>query len=655
MIEVELPDGRVLEIDAPDAQSAAAAAQKFLANQQQPQQAVAPQADPRNNFTGKLDAVVRGAADIFTFGGADELSAGLNSAIGVGQGNTLGERYAKNLQAERDIDKSDYENRFGYRLAGQIGAGILGGAGLARAGLSLSANAANRGANLARLAGASATEGALLSGVHGFGTGEGVQDRIKKMIMGSVMGLGVGAAAPLVAAGVSAAARPIMARINPERYANAAINNAVQRSGMTADDVVNQLRAAHADNQPVFSVADALGNSGQRTLSTVARNPHNQRQNVVDFLTMRQAGQGRRIANALAEGFDAPQTAAQTQAAMTAARNAAADTAYAAARNQAGPVNITGALRVIDDVLSPGANRVASPASNIADDSIEGALRSVRNRLATNNNTLTDFSSILRVKQEVDDMIGAAVRAGANNKARMLTNVRNALDESLSASSAPYAAARNQFAQQSRAIDAIQDGTNASQRGRFEDTIPAFQRMTPEQQQAFRVGYADPLIAQTQQAATGVNKARPLINDATAAEFPVFAAPNQANRLGQRLSREQRMFETMNQALGGSRTADNIADAADLSRLDPSIMQNLLRGRPVQAATDAIVRLLSGARGETPAVIERMARVLIETRPDVAREMLLQATRRGAADNATRAFTNSIMLNLAAPAAGRVQ
>ena len=77
------------------------------------------------------------------------------------------------------------------------------------------------------------------------------------------------------------------------------------------------LQQAPVEGQGNFSVADALGNASQRMLSTVARSPGEGRTSVVNFLENRQAGQGRRVSNALAEGFDARETAAQTESRLT--------------------------------------------------------------------------------------------------------------------------------------------------------------------------------------------------------------------------------------------------------------------------------------------------------------------------------------------------
>lgn len=177
--------------------------------------------------------------------------------------------------------------------------------------------------------------------------------------------------------------------------------------------------------------------------------------------------------------------------------------------------------------------------------------------------------------------------------------------------------------------------------------------MTPEQQQAFRAGYADPLIESAQSAAVGTNKARPLISEATAAEFPAFAAPGRADQLGRRLGREQTMFETNQTALGGSRTADNLADAGDMRSFDPGVMASLLRGQPIQAAINGVTNLIANAQGRSPAVMDQIARALIETRPDVARRMFEQAASGGRTSAARRALINAMLNNVGASGIGR--
>src|SRR6516162_6668699 len=76
-----------------------------------------------------------------------------------------------------------------------------------------------------------------------------------------------------------------------------------------------------------------------RLLSSVARAPGEGRSNVVNYVENRQAGQGRRVSNALSEGFEAPETAAQIGRRLTQARDEAANEEFGAVREDARPVD----------------------------------------------------------------------------------------------------------------------------------------------------------------------------------------------------------------------------------------------------------------------------------------------------------------------------
>jgi hypothetical protein len=107
-------------------------------------------------------------------------------------------------------------------------------------------------------------------------------------------------------------------------------------------------------------------------LSTVARAPGEGRTSVANFLENRQAGQGRRIINALAEEFDAPETAAQVECRLTQTRDEAANANFGAVRNDANLVDLTRAIR-IDETVSPWG--LIKAQSGIANDSIEAVLQ----------------------------------------------------------------------------------------------------------------------------------------------------------------------------------------------------------------------------------------------------------------------------------------
>lgn len=208
---------------------------------------------------------------------------------------------------------------------------------------------------------------------------------------------------------------------------------------------------------------------------------------------------------------------------------------------------------------NPGVSGIFNPRDKIANDSIEGALARVRSMITDGRSNLTDFNAVFRAKLDIDDMIERAVGQGAGNRAHYLQQVQRQINDALAGASSSYSAARDTFAKASREIDAVgRGGAAARLASRADDNIPAFGAMTPEEQLAFRVGYADPLIGRVESMSMSptTNKARPFQTPKYEAEFKAFAAPGKADQLGRRIGREQRMFDTAQAALGGSKRRD---------------------------------------------------------------------------------------------------
>lgn len=465
------------------------------------------------------------------------------------------------------------------------------------------------------------------------------------------MGMGVGGIAGTLAAPLVMGAQHLgrmaggVLGIGNRGRAQQAIADALTRSGRSANDVVADITQAAADGQGGYALADALGNSGQRMLSGVARAPGDMRQTIGETLEARQAGQGRRVASFLDDAFGSAQgTALQREASEKAARRTAADVNYGAARDAAGAVDTSTAIQAIDDVIRPGVTPMTGVGAD--DNGVYATLNRAKSFLTDGQSQVFDFDRAFMAKVEMD----AIIKKGGP-QAELLRPARDKLDDALANSSAPYATARDTYRTQSKAIEAVDTGRQAAKRGRFEDTIPTFQGMGPEQQAGFRTGYADSLIEPMQGAPVGVNKARPLINDAAAAEFPAFAVPGQADQLGRRLAREHTMFETRGAALGGSKTADNIADIADVGSFDPTMIGNLLSGRWGAAATAAIGKGANALQGRNQATRDMIADALLRTAPTRANEALSSAVRHGERLDARQLAAIRAMLTGAVPLA----
>jgi hypothetical protein len=336
-------------------------------------------------------------------------------------------------------------------------------------------------------------------------------------------------------------------------------------------------------------------------LSTVARAPGEGRQIVHDYLEARQAGQGGRVANQLAEGFRAPLPAENVRAADVAARDARAGVEYGAARQNAGPVNLTRTLQTLDSELTP------RPA-NIEPGSVDAALDSLRRRLASDNDMLTDFRGVYRVRQDLADDVQRAVDSGRGNRAHTLGLVLRQLDHDMEVASPGFMQANRNYEAASRELDAITAGRAAATRGRPEVAAAEFQNLPPGSQYNYRTGYADPLIERAQRGAEGANKARPLTSDAFR-DLSNVMAPGAA-RMQRQLERENTMFATRNQALGGSRTADNLADSAAMG-VDPSMIGHVLSGNFAGALRSAMGAVSNGITGNTPAVRRAVGDILL--------------------------------------------
>jgi hypothetical protein len=556
----------------------------------------------------------RRIAQGMTLGGADELLAGAMVPFEMIKRGTFNPAEAyRYTKAREDYAMDEARQRQGaLGTAAEIAGGVGTGAGLARNGVT-AARMLAPGAGLGARSLAMGADGVAFGGISGGLEGNGLADRAQNAGLGGLLGGVVGAAAPAAFSLGSSALSPVInnvrARINPEGFARSQVARGVMESGQTPQQLAGQVATAANEGQGMFTLADAMGNSGQRMLSATARAPGTGRTEVVDFLEGRQAGQGRRVAGALAEGFNAPQTAAQAERGLTAARDTRANAEYGQVRADATPVDISPVLARIDATIRPGVNQVAGQ-SAIANDTAEAALAQVRARLSDGQSNLTDFTAIQRVRGDLSDAVQQARQSGAGNRARLLGDVLREMDGAMEAASAGHRQANANFAQASRNIEAVGSGRDAALRGRTEDTIPAFRALLPQGQAAFRAGYADPLIEQAQGAAFGVNKARPLTSDAFREESQAIAPLATGNQMTRRIGRENTMFETRNHALGGSRTADNLADQSAMG-VDPTLIGQVVSGNWGGALRTALASGSNALSGNTAAVREQVARMLL--------------------------------------------
>lgn len=583
--------------------------------------------------TGQGTAAIAGGMQGAGFNFGDEAIGAAGRVLeGPGMGRVRRE------QARGVIDKAREENPWTYgtaEMGGAVTTGLATGAPLV--------NAARHSPMLTG-GGIGAAEGFL----HGAGRGEGMTDRLQKGGVGSAIGLPIGYMSPALANGISSAGRaavdPLAGAMNMGNKGRGrrAVADALQRSGKTVDEVDDAVRQAAREGQPEFMVADALGRPGQRMLTGVAKQPGDAREEIAKFLTERQAGQSDRMSASLADAFDAQGTATQRVDDLTEARTVAANEAYGNARTSAGPVDVSGAVNMVDDRIG------AAEGAGLRLNDTDRLLAQRRDELVGEGGQTIDFDRVLSTKKELSNDIGVAMRAGAADRARDLTPLKNALDEALEKSSPGYRAANDDFARASSEIDAVSQGSAAAgSRTRAADGIDQFNGMTPAQQDEFRRGYGDALIGKVEGQREGVNSAAALDTPKRKAEIAAYAKNPEV--IGRQLDRERTMAETGHHALGGPATAENLADMAEVNMYSGPMMQagsDLLRGNFGSAIGNlgyAAQPLLTGRNAGTR---EEIAKALLSRDPKAALGPALQTVE-------TSGMKRRLLANMLRQAQGR--
>lgn len=202
------------------------------------------------------EGIARAALQGVTFGGGDELAAGLKAAVNPSNFNEV---YDQTLNRARSRADQFREESPVTSTVAEIG-GALPTALLPMGALGRAA----QGGSLATRAGAGAAIGAGQGAVYGFNAGEGLEDRLGDATTGALVGGALGAAAPAIGAGV-------------QRVANLVPKSQATRATIAAAPSVDDLAARshalfeQADNLGVMVKPDAYQSFASDLADTVAR------------------------------------------------------------------------------------------------------------------------------------------------------------------------------------------------------------------------------------------------------------------------------------------------------------------------------------------------------------------------------------------------
>lgn len=649
---IKFPDGRVERLSGAPRVGAAGeqVAPGVFAEENTPEGAVADRRDD-NPILRRIDAGVRGAADVLSFGLADEIAAAGDAAIGRGNGETFGDRYRNNVAVQRGIDEADQEDVPVTRIAGQVGGGLTALPSLVRAGAPKVVNALRAGVG-----------GAGYGGAYGFGSGEGdFADRSPNALVGAGVGAATGAAAgPVANVIANRVAAPVA---NALQASNRFIGRQVGRAGEAlgvpgaaqlteratpnalrtgmgrmAERSPQELNALNANVErfraegidPTF--ADVVNDGGRGTMRALATRQTPARQQAREFAANRAEGlQDRVSAQARRTISDDPRSPMEIrdQAAQEGRRRAAPlyEEAYAQ------PIEVTEELQGL----------LQTPAGQAA---MQRARRIAANERREINLDQPDMQTLDYVKRGLDDVLEGyrdktSGKMVLDTEGRAVQDVLSSFRGELDRINPSYASARSAFADSAKLQEAATLGE------RFMNMEPdqfaaAVNRLSPDERKVARAAArrAVERAAGTQGQAPGVaqrlsggreqgQRAEALLDDAEPMQR-AMRTELEALRNAQAVNPGQ-----------GSQTSMNLQDASGAAGMALDAVR-----RPIPTAVGAIANRIR-SRGFDDQQAQAIVEAAIDpNRTDELISILSEKMTRKEARQLARSIRYGVMTNL---------
>jgi len=290
--------------------------------------------------------------------------------------------------------------------------------------------------------------------------------------------------APMTATGIKSGAVRLFDRLftNPRSVEQLALSlgsvqndaaadllaEALTREGMTVDEAILKL-----DELGPEAIPADIAQSFRRLLRAAGNLNPNLQGRTARELGERNVGQAGRVAEDVDFGLQSPDmTVEQAIAGLREATRPAITEMYAEAA--ATPFRFSGRLKTLIE----------------GDSSLGRARQAAEVRLADKRaagDEITHFDVIDATKQELDDQIAAALRAGENNKARDLTRLKNTMIDEADAQIPKYAEARATFAGE-RALESAAEQGELFLKANRRQVIDTVNKMTPAEMNMYRLG-----------------------------------------------------------------------------------------------------------------------------------------------------------------------
>jgi hypothetical protein len=698
IFEVQGPDGKTYEVDAPDMQSAAGAFgtpatdEKTAAIAQGKQAAQArmaapdeyadvPIMSPDGAFTGQTERVLKPKADPIGQGALSVTPFGGDIAT-IGKGmlpfTDAANKEKLRMEGEQEAMKQAYPGAYRMGQAGSLGLQIAGLRRLPLPGASWGAEPLAEGATLgqratalgSRAAGAG-VGGATIGGVSGLGEGSSIEERLKNASVGTVAGGVLGTALAPAAEGIGAlgslayrnAIQPNVNRVRsllaPEQTAESLV--ASRLAGDTASMTPQEFSQLRAAGEPVM-LAD-VGGRGTREYARNAANLSPEADVALNEpITQRFLNQTGRVESDIQGMFPDSVDYAQKIDRLNTQARAANTPAYRQAYNEGSSgvfndelYNLTQApamREAMRDVGRRAGNQevYGQPIGDIVDPFAFGRDGQL---IAKDGMSATDAN--LRywdlVKRNLDDQVTSLYRQGKPSEAGDIRNIRDQLRTTLDDIVPSYGAARSTAAEHFGAENAFEAGLNFAKFNdarRVSNSFQAYRSMNDAERELFARGYAADLINSTQKVRDNLS----IVNKNFMGTSPVDRAknlmalgPERSAALEARLRTEQIMDQLRTSVQGGSQTARYLAGMKQFMSYPAYGAAGAAAGSSDDLTSPGALAGLAvrAAKGRIDsATAAQVARLLTSHDPAVVNRIVQMASRNPDALNTLRTLHNTI-------------
>ena len=506
------------------------------------------------------------------------------------------------------------------------GAGVLGAGTRAVAGR-LPAWVKNTARNV--------TGAGTLGAIQGAGDAPTLAEVAPNAAMGGIIGGTVGAVVPPLAAGVGKAVRGTAQALqltrlrNADQVATEQIAETARNAGVSPQEIVRQVTNANAAGQP-YTIADALGHEGRRKLAGLAKTPGAQRERIIETLTARDLNMPIRTGSQVGRALGAPTTAEAASEALTQRAAREASPLYRAAEEV--PTWSPRLQEFIDDPIARAGLRHGVELQRLRSVGSDRPFNP-RDAMITDFNAAGDpiitgvpnMQTLHTLKVGLDRMIESNINPATgrlNARGNAIAGFQRRMLDEIDRRNPTYAEARRTYAGPMQQAAAVRVGEEMPSRGLAEDTLRTFSRLSPNQQEAARIGYATAVREPLERTGNypGILRDKSIKGTQELEALSTYQGPRRPGEpdpLRQFLTREQEMAKTSKAAVGGSATAENLADMAAGPGAENvmGLLSSAARGQPMSALQNVWNIAKSYGRGESEAQRVRIAQALLAREP----------------------------------------